>query len=107
MNPVDASSDVSKTVVISHDRRQFDRLPAPFDTVTVRTKSGDSLAAKVENVSLGGIGLQLESDATIHANDEVDIIYLYAAMPAVVRYVESYSDGITIAGLEWTTRPTP
>jgi hypothetical protein len=107
MNSVDESTDVSKTVLISQDRRQFDRLPPQFEFVAVRTKSGESIAAKVENVSLGGIGLQLESEVGISASDEVDIVYLYAAMPAVVRYVEAYPDGITIAGLEWTKRPAP
>jgi hypothetical protein len=106
MSEVDEIADVTKTVVLSKDRRHFDRLPPQFELVAVRNNGGESIAAKVENVSLGGIGLRLESAGGIGVNDEVEIVYLYAAMPAIVRYVETYIDGITIAGLEWANRRT-
>ncbi len=96
--------DVRETVVL--DRREFSRLPPEFELVFVRAKSGESIAAKVENVSPGGIGLQLETNVGINADDAVDIIYLYAAIPAVVRHIESREDGTIVAGLEWSSRPT-
>jgi hypothetical protein len=82
------------------DRRISDRLPPQFESVSVRTNAGESIPAKVENVSLGGIGLRLESTCGIAANDSIDVIYLYAAMPATVRHIE-ICDGAVVAGLEW------
>lgn len=100
-NEPDDQADVSKTVVITKDRRQFGRLPPQFEFVFVHPKAGNKVAAKVENVSLGGIGLLLESRDGIDVDDEVEIAYRYAAFPAVVRYVETRVDGSVAAGLEW------
>jgi hypothetical protein len=87
------------------DRRVFERLPPQFESIDVRTNCGKTVQAKVANVSLGGICLRLTSDSGIVANSAVDLIYMYAVMPAVVRYVEAYDDGAIIAGLEWSKPP--
>jgi hypothetical protein len=102
-NDRDEHVDLKATIVM--DRRGFDRVPPQFELVGIRTKSGDTIAARAENVSLGGIGLRLESSVGIAAGDEVDVVYLYAALPAVVRYIEPQTDDTAIAGLEWTTPP--
>jgi hypothetical protein len=95
--------DVRSTEV--KDRRAFDRLPPQFEAVTIRTKTGETFPAKVDNVSLGGIGLQMESSGGIAKNDAVDVIYLYAAMPATVRHVERGDDGKAVVGLKWKKPP--
>ena len=106
MSQVDENTDITKTVLVAKDRRRFGRFPPQFEMVHLRTKAGHQIAAQVENVSLGGIGLQLESNEGIQTSDEVDIIYLYAALPAIVRYVESREDGKTCAGVEWANPPS-
>jgi hypothetical protein len=98
---LDNESDVRATA----DRRVFERLPPRFESIDVRSNSGKTVRAKVENVSLGGICLRLESNSGIEANDTVAVIYMYVVMPAIVRYVEAYADGAIIAGLEWSKPP--
>lgn len=96
----------SKTRTASvDDRRVYDRLPPQFESVEVRTRSGEIIPAKVDNVSLGGIGLRLESSEGIAARDRVEVIYLYVAMPATVRHVVEREDGSIVAGLEWSKSP--
>lgn len=89
----------------SLDRRTFERLPPQFASIDLRTPDGNLLRAKVENVSLGGICLRLEAGDGLSENDAVDLIYVYAAMPAVVRHVETYPDGGMVVGLEWSKPP--
>ncbi len=83
------------------DRRAFERLPPPFEKLIVRTRSGEQIPAVVQNVSLGGIGLHLKNKQRVNQSDEVELLFNYASIPAIVKYVETYRDGMTIAGLEW------
>lgn len=87
------------------DRRHFKRLPPKFERVVVRTKDGKNLDAQVENVSKGGIGLLMASGNDFQVDDAVDVIYLYAAMPATVRHIKPDGEGAFLVGLQWVLPP--